>query len=332
MPTSPGPATQAPLRVALVGLGVIGRVHLEVLTALDRVQLAFTVDPRVGRSTTHQRTPHFSSLAEAVRAGLDPDLVVLATPTSTHVELVDLVLERTTAVALSEKPLSDDPRPIEDLRGRHGSQLERVRVVNHFAFSPEVEWAVAAVARDGWGTPASVVSTFNDPYVLKSEEERRSYVSSWVDSGANQLPLLARFTPDFVVSTHHEEAGGLRAATSVVYEGGAALLVSNWRTGDSSKQTRLRWSDDRELVLDHTAMTGHLLEAGRLVEHFGHDGRVSRKIAHYRAMYQMLFDQPHHPLLSVELAEAVAHALRTASTAAAGRSTRWVAAQPHEIR
>jgi hypothetical protein len=38
--------------------------------------------------------------------------------------------------------------------------------------------------------------------------------------------------------------------------------------------------------MDHAAVAGYLLEGGTLSANFGSDGRVPRREAHYRAMYQ----------------------------------------------
>ena len=36
------------------------------------------------------------------------------------------------------------------------------------------------------------MSSFNDAYARKPESQLRGYVSSWIDSGPNQLSLLSR--------------------------------------------------------------------------------------------------------------------------------------------
>ena len=59
--------------VGLVGLGVIGRVHLDVLTADPRVTLAFVADPRAGThpasaiwSATGTRERHMPQAARSM--------------------------------------------------------------------------------------------------------------------------------------------------------------------------------------------------------------------------------------------------------------------------
>lgn len=312
------------IRVGLVGLGVIGRVHHAVLGARPDVRLTFVADPREVPSGLPATGPRFSSLADALDAGVEADLVVVATPTDSHLDLVGEALARTTATVLSEKPVSRDAALLERFRRRHAGRLDRVRTVNHFAFSPEVVWAAEVVAREGWGAPRRIFSGFDDPYVVKTDVERRTYVSSWVDSGSNQLAMLARFADGWRVTAHTADPWGLRSVTDLVFDGGSATLASNWWTGDSSKQTTLRWSDEREVLLDHTAMTGYLVVGGRVREHLGHDGRVDRKTAHYAAMYRALLDGSEEHLLGLPLACAVTDLLTEAVSAGeADPRLRW---------
>lgn len=325
-----------PLTVGLVGLGVIGRVHLDVLTADPRFELAFVAEPereaRVGR-TSDPGFPHFDDLAEAMQAVergrlSAPDLVVVATPTATHLDLASHVLDRTTSMVLSEKPLTADTQRLRAFEVRHPDASTRVHVVNHFAFSPEVDWAAQLVAERGWGPPSEVLSAFNDAYAMKSAAERSTYVSSWTDSGPNQLGLLARFVSGCLTRSLVESPDGTRAVAEISYAGGTGILSSNWLTGDSSKQTSLRWPGGRELFLDHTAMTVVAVDAHRAVAQFGHDGTVDRKTAHYAAMYDAYLSDRHAPMFSLDFARSTAELLHRAmaSTPSEGSFT-WASPQ-----
>ncbi|HEY5786879.1 MAG TPA: Gfo/Idh/MocA family oxidoreductase, partial [Microlunatus sp.] len=71
-------------RVALVGAGVIGRHHGQVLTQLgDRLELVAVVDPHPERAqqiVDSHGGKAYPSLAETL-AGTDVDIVVVCTPT-----------------------------------------------------------------------------------------------------------------------------------------------------------------------------------------------------------------------------------------------------------
>ncbi|MCY4728100.1 Gfo/Idh/MocA family oxidoreductase [Nocardioides sp. STR2] len=319
-------AETSPLTVGLLGLGVIGQVHLRTLAARSDVSVVLAADPS---PSARERcgVPAYDRL-DAVLADLRtgrvqaPDLFVLATPTSTHLDLVQRLLDETGADVLSEKPLTEDPVALDAL-GSRSDAAARVRVVNHFAFSPEVEWGVGLVAARGWGEPAIVLSTFNDPYVAMPPARRASYVSTWVDSGPNQLGMLERFVTGCEVRAHSAAPDGSRSVTEVGFATGAGVLCANWHTGDSSKQTTMRWEGGREVLLDHTAMTGLALDGGSPVEHLGHDGSVDRKTAHYRAMYDTYLRDRDHPLLSLAHARTAAAVLRQAGDAPPVASLGW---------
>lgn len=297
--------------VVVVGLGVIGQVHLRTLAEVPGLAVVGVVDPSSAARERARVAGHVAYAdLDAVRDP-QPDFYVLATPTDTHVDLAERLLRETRADVLSEKPLTDDPASLAGLVARPDADA-RLRVVNHFAFSPEVAWAVDLVRERGWGPPASVLSVFNDPYLAKTPSERASYVSSWTDSGPNQLGLLARFVRGCRITTHDAVPDGTRSTTRVAFDTGSGVLTSSWHTGDSSKQTSLRWPDERELWLDHTSMTAVALEGGAPLAHLGHDGTLDRKSAHYRAMYGTLVDDPAHPLLSLAFAQETARLLREA--------------------
>jgi predicted dehydrogenase len=316
------------IQVGLLGHGVIGRVHHRVLDAHPAVHVAFVADPvetLVAASTDRSTrgleraaeggVAHYPALRDALAAGEAPDLVVVATPTDTHLEVAGEALQATRAVVLSEKPLSRDPRQLAVFEGRHQEHLGRLRVVNHFAFSPEIDWGVSVVAKRQWPAPTSVFSAFNDPYMSKSELQRSSYVSSWVDSGSNQMSFLERFVDGIVLDTHTADNEGSRSVTTAHYVGGRATMTSNWWTGDSSKQTSMRWDERNELYLDHTSMTAWAIVDGQVSEHFGHSGAVDRKTAHYAAMYRAMLRGgtiATHPMLGLSLARSVTALLHDA--------------------
>jgi predicted dehydrogenase len=281
-------------RVLLVGLGTIARTHLAVLQLLPDVEVVGTVDPHVPAAT-------YRSLAEVDVAA---DLVVVATPTPTHVPLVTEALAVTEGLVLCEKPLA---RTTAELSGLDPS---RVRVAHHFAFSPEVEWARSYVA--GLGPVHTARCVFNDAYTDLPEPQRASLVSSWVDSAPNQLSVVAAFAPGLTLRSHAARAD--RAATVLDHAHGTAHLTSNWRAAGTSKQTVLEYAD-RTVWLDHTSMTVVVTADGEVLEHVAYDGSAGRKEAHYLGLYRALLDSPDDWRLGVPLAADIARLLEAAAQA-----------------
>jgi predicted dehydrogenase len=292
-------------RVLVVGLGTIAQTHLHVLAQRDDVDVVGGVDPGMAQHSF----PVFPDLEGALAAGLRPDLVVVATPTETHVRLVRESVARTDALVLSEKPLATTLAEIGTLT----DVADRVRVAHHFAFSPEVEWALRHTRAAGWARPTRVLSVFNDAYAGLGERRLASYVSAWVDSGPNQLSLLAPFVGACRVVAHADER--TRSVTVLDHDGGRTVLSSNWLAADTSKQTTLEYDGDRQVRLDHTSLTATILEDGTVTEHVGHDGDAGRKEAHYRGLYDVLLSDPSDPRLGVPLATDLARLLEAAASA-----------------
>ena len=95
------------LRAGLVGLGMMGRHHLRVLSQLDGVDLIGVYDPLLNPLEPINGIPSFNNLEDLV--ALKPDYCVVAAPTAFHLEL-GLALADAGINALIEKPLATDSK------------------------------------------------------------------------------------------------------------------------------------------------------------------------------------------------------------------------------
>jgi len=297
-------------RVLLVGLGRIARTHLAVLERLGPTTVVAGVDPAPSYDVPF---PVHASLADGLAA--EPDLVVLATPTESHGPLVSEVLSASAATVLSEKPLAQTSAEIADLEARHSPAVvaERVKVAHHFAFSPEVEWAVRLVAaHPEWGPPTHAVAMSTDAYADLPAAQRASLVSSFVDSAPNQLSVVSAFTDGWRVRSH--AALTERSATVLAHDGGTTVLSSNWLAGESSKHTTLEFLGGEVRVhVEHSSMTVLVTEGDRVTTHTAYADVVERKQAHYLGLYDALLHRPDDPRLGVPLALRIATLLEEAA-------------------
>ncbi|UMG93544.1 hypothetical protein [Nocardioides sp. TF02-7] len=162
---------------------------------------------------------------------------------------------------------------------------------------------------------------FNDAYAGKPPEQLRSYVTPWVDSGPNQLSMLGAFVSGWRPAAAAHEP--MRSVVTLDHDGGTSVLASNWLAGDTSKQTTLEFRGGSvRLRMDHTSMTGLVVEDGRVTAHAGYSGALSRKDAHYTGLYDVLLTEPADHRLSVALAADVARLLE-AGTRAGAAGLRW---------
>jgi predicted dehydrogenase len=100
------------LRAGLVGLGMMGRHHLRVLSQLEGVDLVGVYDPAAETGSQINGVPVFTDLDHLVKVGLD--YCVVAAPTAFHLEL-GLKLAAANISALIEKPVATNSQEAESL-------------------------------------------------------------------------------------------------------------------------------------------------------------------------------------------------------------------------
>ena len=136
------PVRRAPVRLAVVGVGHLGRHHARVAAELPGISLVGIHDHHEGRAEEVARERGLRVLAGPEEVAEAAEAVVVATPTSSHGELGRFFLERGLDV-LVEKPLApgvDEASALVDLaRAR-----SRVLAVGHVErFNPAVQALLA---------------------------------------------------------------------------------------------------------------------------------------------------------------------------------------------
>ena len=135
-------------RVALVGAGVIGRHHGNVLTQLvDRLELVAVADPHAERAqqiVDEHGGRAYPSLAEAL-AGSDVDIVVVCTPTGTHGRVAIEALQAGKDVII-EKPAEITVARTDEIIAAQQAAGRLVTVISQHRFDPATEVTVGAIA------------------------------------------------------------------------------------------------------------------------------------------------------------------------------------------
>jgi predicted dehydrogenase len=281
--------------ILLVGVGEAGKTHLEVLEQIPSLSVVATVDTNASRSVTfrNRNLPVYKSTLEASRRH-DPDVVVIATPTHTHAQLCDEVIKNFPALTiLVEKPAADDIIDAQRLLDGRGGTVP-VNVALHMAFAPEVCWGANLVrARiSDLGVPISIQSWSGDPHQSDLVSAESRFGTSWIDSGINSLSVIERFARTIgrrslrrLGQPSHSTFEGIFTCESETGQVEATVLTS-WNVTDSTRSTRVRYSSGAEVVMDHHAVAGYLIEDSRVTEVFGSDGSIPRRASHYKALYQ----------------------------------------------
>ena len=92
------------LKIAIIGVGMMGRNHARVANSTDGVQLVGVVDPMADQLNVEQNVPVYKNLDSLLENDLD--MAIVATPTSDHLE-VGLTLAEAGIHTMIEKPLAD---------------------------------------------------------------------------------------------------------------------------------------------------------------------------------------------------------------------------------
>jgi predicted dehydrogenase len=148
-----------PTRIAVVGFGLIGRRHAEVIQRAPDLSLAAIVEPSQEGFITAQDQGHpaFKTLDDML-ATVHPDGVVLATPTPLHLEQ-GLACVKAGCPVLIEKPItvtSADARKLTDAADAAGVSL---LVGHHRRHNGMVKAAKAALALGDIGDIRAVQAT-----------------------------------------------------------------------------------------------------------------------------------------------------------------------------
>jgi predicted dehydrogenase len=126
-------------RFAIVGMGYWGPNYARVVSELPDASLSYAQDLNQGAlAIVEQRWPWVTATTDLDQVlESDVDAVIVATPTSTHFEIVGRALEAGKHV-LAEKPLALSRREC-DLLGAAAKDAGRVLMVGHtFVFNPAV--------------------------------------------------------------------------------------------------------------------------------------------------------------------------------------------------
>jgi predicted dehydrogenase len=143
--SNPHPAP-APVRLAVVGVGHLGRHHARLASGLPGVELVGIHDHHEGRAESVAQELGLRVLAGPEEVAASADAVVIATPTSSHAELAGFFLQRGKDV-LVEKPITATGREADVLVSL-ARALGRVLQVGHVErYNPAVE-AVLAMVED----------------------------------------------------------------------------------------------------------------------------------------------------------------------------------------
>jgi UDP-N-acetyl-2-amino-2-deoxyglucuronate dehydrogenase len=154
-----------PLRVAIVGSGIIGHNHAIAILRDPRLQIVALVDPVADANArlAEQLSLNAAGFAtlEAALAGGDIDIVVITSPSGTHTPLAEVALAAGAHVII-EKPLDASlaaGRRLTELANAAAARGQVCSVISQHRFDPASVAVAQAVASGGFGRITSAVAS-----------------------------------------------------------------------------------------------------------------------------------------------------------------------------
>jgi len=132
-------------RMAVIGVGHLGRHHARILAAMPEVDLVAVVDTRLERAAEIASRHATTALTDALALVGRVDAVTIATPTVSHVEVALPFVEAGVA-ALVEKPLSANLAEADRLVGAAAARGTVLATGHTERFNPAVAAAVTFVS------------------------------------------------------------------------------------------------------------------------------------------------------------------------------------------
>jgi len=150
---------KSPLRIAVCGLGLVGRRHVEAIEQIRGIKFVAGVDPSYdGRKFSADRgVPAFSTMNEMLKK-VTPDGIILATPTKLHaqqaMECINLAIP-----VLIEKPIADNLDDARDIVLNAENAGVPVIVGHHRRHNPVIQKAKTIIDDGKIGEIRAIHST-----------------------------------------------------------------------------------------------------------------------------------------------------------------------------
>lgn len=151
-------AMERPVRIGVIGAGVMGRKHAEIIARNPHAQLAAVADPGSRALAAEHDVPHFSGHSELMAAG-EVDAVIIASPNAFHVDTALACLDEGVP-SLLEKPMATSyPEAARLVRAAQASSTP-ILVGHHRRHHPAVKAAKNLIATGGLGKLVAVNGTW----------------------------------------------------------------------------------------------------------------------------------------------------------------------------
>ena len=290
--------------VGIIGLGHVARYQISAINRSREFHLIAGCDPDRSRLSLLDDCVDAYTDSEEMLQRSDLDMVVVASPNPLHASHGVQVMAAGKWLFM-EKPLADTQANFDLFDQKLQEYAGRCTLALHAAFGVEVEWFCGEQNRHKVDVAelSSFLAEFHDPYYDNGELQPRasSLGGSWMDSGINALSVICRLlSPDDLIicdsqMTRVKESGCTEVEGTVDFRfsrprvHGTGVIETSWTTGRNQKLTTLGFeSDDRKIILDHSAQQVILREQERDQLLFSCDSGLPRLTNHYVGAFEDL--------------------------------------------
>ena len=208
-----GEQAPSPLRVAVIGVGHLGRHHARILSGLDGVELTAVVDADPARADEVATAFHTWNCREQEQLEGKIDAAVVAVPTDAHAE-VALPLLRSGVHTLIEKPIASTLDEADALLAAAAGSGATLAVGHSERFNPAVIAALPLITTPG----------FVEVHRLGTNSGRSLDIDVVFDLMIHDLDVLLATVGGDVA---HIEAVGVPVLTNRVDIANARLKIEN---------------------------------------------------------------------------------------------------------
>mgnify|MGYP000700969998 CR=1 FL=1 len=236
-------------RIGLIGTGRVGKVHAQSVFEENRAELAITADVFVegSKSVSEAFGGDFTANPLDVFNSEKVDLVIIASPTSTHVDLIEAAID-SGIPAICEKPIDLDIAKVEALAKKVSKSKTPIMIGFNRRFDPAVMELHRLTQAGAIGSLEQLSIVSRDPSPASMDYLRASG-GIFRDMTIHDFDMARNFIPDIVRVTARgfnqfdEEIAKIPDfdSTSIILEGadGQSIQITNSRHSASGFDQRI---------------------------------------------------------------------------------------------
>ena len=242
------------VRVGVVGMGRMGKLHARVARETDRAELACVVDVNPAAASAVARQRDCQSLTDPAEAVELVDAAIIATPTVQHIEAARPFVQAGKAV-LIEKPFTHEAAQGEDLVALAEKTGANVQVGHTERFNP----AVLAIQKYAI-QPKFIEAHRISPFTFRSAD-----VGVVLDMMIHDLDLVLMMAGGNVEQVHAVGVNVIGAPEDIcnarlVFDSGCVANVTASRLAIKTERKMRIFSEEAYLSVDYGKKVGYVVK------------------------------------------------------------------------